>query len=179
MFTQNVTLAGCPPHLPRCGRALPHAACFPPLDTYSAQDRHKRSVQPWFRENCFGCVQAVLGEAAQAMEGGKAKAESLTAAQAVKLRARQFTAAAGDKFKVASASISRGDTQVCLRQEAHNSTPDLMRLFTGALAGVCLLAPAAADTCSIVVVGAPLYMGASVLPLWEPAVSYGGLMGLL
>ena len=46
------------------------------------------------------------------MEGGKGKAESLTATQAVKLRARQFTAVAGDKFKVASASISRGDTQV-------------------------------------------------------------------
>ncbi|KAK9841873.1 hypothetical protein WJX81_008520 [Elliptochloris bilobata] len=45
------------------------------------------------------------------MEGGKAKTESLTATQVVKLRARQLTAVAGDKFKVASAAISGGDTQ--------------------------------------------------------------------
>ncbi len=47
------------------------------------------------------------------MDAPKAKAD-LTTTQAVKLRARQFTAVAGDRFKVASASISRSDTQARL-----------------------------------------------------------------
>jgi hypothetical protein len=51
------------------------------------------------------------------MDAPKAKAD-LTTTQAVKLRARQFTAVAGDKFKVASASISRSDTQARLEAAA-------------------------------------------------------------
>lgn len=57
--------------------------------------------------------RAFPGALVAAMDGSKTKTESsLTTAQAVKLRARQLTAVAGDKFKVASASLSRGDTQV-------------------------------------------------------------------
>ena len=56
------------------------------------------------------------------MDGSKTKTESsLTTAQAVKLRARQLTAVAGDKFKVASASLSRGDTQVSIQEKVGTS----------------------------------------------------------
>ena len=90
------------------------------------------------------------------MEGGKGKAESLTATQAVKLRARQFTAVAGDKFKVASASISRGDTQVRPQTGRHAAA-----LCTQRACSATLALSAAAQNCSTV------YVGASANP-WVP-----------